>query len=340
MAVSLAEYMRSVQVSDPMLAGIVKVYTENAPILGQGVSLGLPLPTLKFETAVGGVASFVRQKTLPTTGFRSLNNEFEAAEGETEKVTVDLKIGGGRVNIDRALRARGGDAGLVTQMEMQIASFARKWNKTFYKGNATLAPAEFDGLQNILTGNQVADNAGGGLNLYKLDQLLLAVRGTDRVIVMGTGLAARLFQAAKSNTNVNYTPDIYGKSPASYNGVPILLAGEDIDESEILSFNEENNTTSLYVLALGDTGVVGVETKPLSYYYPNGEQAVDSGYIVEWDSAFIIKSKRSAYRLSNIANVVVGGDAPTPSSESSVSSESSDSSVSSVSSESSDSSEA
>jgi len=307
MGVSLAEYMRSVQVKDPKLAGVVKIFTMNAPILGDSQNLGARLPSLKWENTVGGAISWVREKTAATTAWRAVGTEFVATTGETEKVSEDLKVGGGKVEIDRVLLKRGDMNGVVTQQTMLISSFARTWNAAFYKGDGN--NNSFTGLQTRISGSQSVDNLGGGINLYALDKILLDIRGTDKVIVMGAGVAARLMQAAKTSTNVNYTPANYGQSPATYNGIPILLAGEDNTEAEILGFTEAGDTSSVYVLSLGDTGVVGAQTAPLELVYTDPNK-VDSGYIVEWDNNYIIKTKRSAYRLRNIIDAAANSEAP------------------------------
>lgn len=311
--VTLAEYMRAVQVSDPTLAGVVRTYIDNAPILGQAQNIGAPLPALGFQNTVGGKVSFTRQKTLPATAFRAIGTEFDATVGETETVSEDLKIGGGRVQFDRALINRGGEQGAIEQQAMMIASFARNWNKSFYKGDG--GSNSFTGLQARLTtaGKNLIDNEDAGLNLYLLDKVLLNVRGDNLVLAMGRGMAARLQQGAKTLRNVNYTPATYGVSPATYSGVPILLAGEETDESEILDFGETADTTSIYVMSLGETGVVGAQTKPMEVFWPTGRQEVDSPFIVEWDSNFIIKNPRSAIRIKGIkdAAIVVDEDETT-----------------------------
>lgn len=306
MAILQAEYLRSIQMQDPQRAGVLRIYMENAPILGQGFSMGLPLPTLNFETGVGGQVSLVREKTLPTVGVRALNEKFTPpSEGETEKVSESFIISGGAVELDRALRKRGGQQGLITQQVMKISALSRFWNKMFYKG--VTANGEFQGLQFRIAAGQTLNNEGAGLNLNLLDQALINLRGGSPVIAMNSQMLARIFSACRTSRNVNFTPETYGKSPASYNGVPIMLAGENADESEVLDFSEAGDTTSIYVMSLNsEMGVTGVETEPLQIYNPNGVDAVDSSYEIEWDSSFWIKWKRAAYRIKNIANLPVG----------------------------------
>ena len=311
MALSLVEYMRSQQVMDPRLPGVIKVFTKNAPILGDAQNLGIGLPALKWVNSVGGVVSWTRQVSLPTAAFRALNSEYDASEGVTEKKTEDLKLIGARIEVDRALEPRGNGQGIVEQQIMQVAALARKWNETFYKGDGE--DNTFTGLQERIDGDQEVDNEGAGLDLYKLDKMILELRGDDPVIVMGTGLAAWLFKAAKEQTNIQYAPAQFGVSPATYNGIPIMLAGEDASEDEILDFSEAGTTTSLYLLSLDtERGVVGAQTQPLQVL-DYDQNKVDQSYLVEWDNNFMIKTKRSAYRLKSIANVAVGADAPSSS---------------------------
>jgi len=303
MAVTLQEYMRLIQQLTPTMAGVLQTYRENAPILGEGINLGYPLPALRFENTVGRVGSFVRQKSLPNTGFRALNNPFPASEGVTEKIEESLSIGGGRVVIDRALIRAGGQDGVVTQMTMQTASFARVWNNCFYNGLSS-DPNAFAGLSSRISGAQLLDNGGEALSLTLLDEALLQVRGGNRVIVMGTAMAARLFNAAKMSVNVNYTPETFGVSPATYNGVPIMLAGEKVDQSEVLDFTEDDGTTSIYVLSLDESGIVGIQSAPLEVIYDDPNK-VDSSFEIEWDASFVIKNPRSAYRIKNIINEAI-----------------------------------
>jgi len=304
MAVTLEEYKRSSQQMTPTLAGVLTIFQENAPILGEGRNLGYPLPALRFENTPGGVASFVREKTLPTTGFRELNSPFDPSVGVTEKITENLAIAGGRVIYDRILRKRSGEDGVITQMTMQISSMARTWNDCFYHGDTGEADfAGFDGLEKRISGAELYDADGEALDFRQLDEAMLHWRGTNRVIVMGTAMLSRIFQASRNSVNVGFTPQTFGLSPATYNGVPILLAGEKSDASEILGFTEEGDTTSIYLLSLDDTGVVGVQTQPMDAYHI--EDKVDSDLQIEWDASFIIKSPRSAIRIKNIANEAI-----------------------------------
>ena len=293
MGLTMTEALRSIQVPDPTLAGVIKTYAKEAPVLDK----------LRYESAIGGKVSFNRWVTLPTSGFRPIGTEFTASEGVTEQVSEDMKLSGGRVEIDRAIVRRTGPASVVTQEQMQVIAHARKWNETFYKGDGT--NDSFTGLQARITGDQLIPNGTASLDLTLLDKLILNMRGDDRWLVMGTGLIARIWAKSRNSTNVNFVPGNFGESPSSYNGIPIIPAGEKADESEILDFSETGSTTSIYGLSFEDgVGVVGAQTAMPEIIRDN-PQKVDGSYLIEWDSNFQIKTKRSAYRLSGITDTAI-----------------------------------
>lgn len=289
----MAEALRSIQVPDPTTAGVIKTYVKEAPVLDK----------LRFDQAIGGKVSVNRWVTLPTSGFRPIGTEFTASEGTTEQISEDMKLSGGRVEIDRAIVRRTGPSSVVTQEQMQIIAHARKWNETFYKGDGT--SNSFTGLQARITGDQLLVNGDAPLDLNLVDQMILAMRGSDRWLVMGTGLISRIWAKSRTSTNVKFVPGNFGESPSTYNGVPIIAAGEKADESEILDFSETNSTSSIYGLSFEDgIGVMGAQTAPIEAILDN-PQKVDGSYLIEWDSNFQINTKRSAYRISGITDAAI-----------------------------------
>jgi hypothetical protein len=293
MALTMVEALRSITMPDPTTAGVIKTYAKEAPVLDK----------LRFGTAVGGKVSLNRWKTLPTAGFRPIGTEFTASTGETEQISEDMKLSGGRVEIDRAIVRRTGPASVVTQEQMQIIALARKWNETFYKGDGT--SNSFTGLQARITGDQLINNGVAALDLGKLDDMILAMRGSDKWLVMGTGMISRIWAKSRTQSNVNFVPGNFGESPSTYNGIPIIAAGEKADESEILDFSETSSTTSIYGLSFEDgIGVMGSQTAPVETILDN-PQKVDGSYVIEWDSNFQINTKRAAYRIDGITDTAI-----------------------------------
>lgn len=289
----MVEALRSITMPDPTIAGVVRTYAKEAPVLDK----------LRFAQAIGGKISLNRWVTLPDAGFRPIGTEFTASEGVTEQIDEDMKLSGGRVEIDRAIVRRTGPASVITQEQMQIIALARKWNETFYKGDGT--GNSFTGLQARITGDQLIPNGVAALDLNKLDQMILAMRGDDKWLVMGTGMISRIWAKSRTSTNVNFVPGNFGESPSTYNGIPIIAAGEKADESEILDFSETSSTTSIYGLSFEDgIGVMGAQTAPIETILDN-PQKVDGSYVIEWDSNFQINTKRSAYRVSGITDAPI-----------------------------------
>jgi len=293
MGLTMAEAVLSVQVPDPILFGVIKTFTKEAPVLDM----------LRFDKAIAGKVSVNRWKSLPTSAFRAIGTDFVHSAGTIEQIDENMAISGGRVEIDRAIVRRTGRASVVTQELMQIIAHAKKWNETFFKGDGT--GESFTGLQSRITGDQLISNGVASLDLNKLDKMLLAMRGSDKALVMGSGMVARIWAKSRTSTNVNFVPGNFGESPSTYNGVPIIQAGEDASESEILDFSETTSTSSIYGLSFEDgIGVMGAETAPIEYILDN-TQNVDGGYVIEWDSNFQINTKRAAYRLSGITDAAI-----------------------------------
>ena len=296
-ALTMAEALRSRQQPDPTTAGVIKTYMAEAPVL----------QLMRWKKGVGGKVSVVRWKTLPTSGWRALNAEFTDSAGETEKIEEDLYISGGRVIIDDAIIDREPQA-VPEQEMMQVIAHARNWNTEFYKGSG--AANNITGIQSRITGSQLIDNGTAALDLNNLNNAILNVRPADKAsmaIIMGTGMESILWEKANDNSGVRYVPGDFGGKPATYNGIRIVNAGLQTDDSEILDFSEGagTNETSIYVVSFDPLkGVVGAQTT-LPKVKKTDENSSQESYKVQWDSNFQINTVRSAYRISGITNASI-----------------------------------
>lgn len=296
MGLTIAEALRARQMPDPTLAGVVRTFTDNAPVLD----------VMQFSNYIGQTVSVNRTTTLNTSAFRAIDSDYTASAGVTEQITQALKIAGGRVEIDRAVRKMSGPEAVAEQEAMQAASLARLFQYTFLKSAG--ASNSFTGLNTRITGDQILANGGGGLDLNLLNQAILSLRGgVDKRIIMGVGMEARLWEKANSNSQVNYSAAEFGVKPATYNGIPIMRGGEDASDAEILDFSEAASTTSIYVVAFNGNGVVGVQNAPIEII-KHDINSVDSSYDIEWITNYIIKTTRSAYVISGIEDLAVGAD--------------------------------
>lgn len=291
MALTLAEALRARQQVTPTLAGVVQTFLDASPVLNY----------LRFRNVPGGTVSLTRWKTLPTVGFRALNAQYADSAGATETISEDLKLLGGRVVIDRALINRAGAEAAALQARMQVEAIARKFNYTFFKGDGT--GDSFTGLQSRITGNQLYDMANAALDLNVLNEAILESKGTDKIIFMGRKMLAKFWKKYNSVSNIAFDPGQFGVRPPSYNGIPIILAGEDATEADVLDFNEGvNNNTSIYIVSFSETsGVIGAQTQDIQTYNINTESYAGD-YEIEWDVNFIVQSARSAIRIQGIAD--------------------------------------
>ena len=294
MGLTIAEGLRARQISDPTIAGVIRTFVDNAPVLD----------VMQFSNYIGQTISVNRWKTLNTSAFRAVDANYTASAGVTEKITEDLKIAGGRVEIDRAVRKMAGEEAVAEQRAMQVASLARLYQYSFLKGDGT--SNSFTGLQARCTGDQAIANGDAALDLNNLNNAIIALRGGENArIIMGAGMEARLWQKANENSQVNYMPGEFGVKPATYNGVPIMRGGEDASDAEILDFSETNSTTSIYVVGFNGSGVCGIQNRDIEVLNPNGTEAIDSSFDIEWLTNFMVKTDRSAYRISGITDAAL-----------------------------------
>ena len=295
MAFTLAEFRKGTD--DPRKAGIVNTFINEAPILQY-------LPYMQVN---GSTIKVTRVKTLNTTAFRAIGAEFVSSEGEIEEISEDLKIIGGKITVDRALLKMQGNQRLAISQMTQVESIVRGYNDTFYNGDGT--GNSFTGLKTRIAGAQtLAPSAAGALSLGLLDEAIEELKGASPVIVCNTKMYSRFTQAMRNPAvagNINYETNQFGERVATYAGIPIVKAGRKGDDTEVLTFGEASDTTSLFVMAMDmASGVVGVQNGELNYFQPV-QQSVTSEYDIEWYTNFMIQSARSALRINLITDAAI-----------------------------------
>ncbi len=287
--------------------GIIETIVYNAKLL----------QAFPFINITGNAYSYVQDGSLPSVGFRGVNEEYTASSGVVNPVTESLKIFGGTIEVDRALVAMNGQEIRSQQVSMKLRAAALQFTKKVIKGSETTSKQEFDGLQARIQSSQIihAGSTAGGdaLSVDKLDEAVdLCYRPTH--ILMNKTMRRRLSKAAKSTSiagTITYTIDQFGAQIANYNGLPIIEIEKDETESEILDFTEACSGggatgTSIYVVSLSDMGVTGLR---------NGEIIIeDSGLVtsatvyttlVEQYVGMAILNGRSAVRIDSIKDAAV-----------------------------------
>jgi hypothetical protein len=294
MALTLLEAAK-LNSGDVYKAGVMMKFAETSDLLR----------VLPFEGINGNSLKYNVEETLPGIGFRGVNESFTESTGIINPKVESLSIAGGDLDVDKFIVDTMGADQRAVQEAMKVKALALSWTKTFIKGDSESDPREFDGLQVRLSGDAVISNGTAGLSLAKLDEVIDAVDGAN-VILMSKSVRRRLTVAARTSAiggNITYTTDEFGRQVAMYNDLPILIIDKDNNNTDILGFTETSSTTSIYVLALGEGMVSGLQNGGMDVR-DIGELETKPAFRtrVEWYSGFGVFAPRTAARLNLITD--------------------------------------
>jgi len=273
------------------------------------------LNAMTFETVQGSGVDYDQEAALPGVAFRGINEEYTASAGVINPMHDPLKIAGGTLDVDSALIKMFGSAVKGKHEAMKVKALSLKIARMIIKGDSQSDPKEFDGLQRRLANDQLIDMSGDGgeedaLSLAKLDEAIDATEDPT-CIIMNKKLRRLLTTASRTASiggYVTYTQDNWGRQVPRYADLPILDAGKDNTNTDIIPLTETAGdsgptATSLYVVSFGDGHVEGIQ---------NGAMEVkdlgltDSGVIyrtlVEWLVGMALYHPRAATRIWNISS--------------------------------------
>ena len=265
------------------------------------------LRALPFEGIAGNSLKYNVEETLPGIGFRGVNESFTESTGIINPQVESLTIAGGDLDVDKFIVDTMGTDQRTVQEAMKVKALALAWTRTFIKGDSESDPREFDGLQVRLTGDALIANhaTGAGLSLAKLDEAIDAVDGAN-YLIMSKSVRRRLTTASRDSAiggNITYVKDDFGRQVTMYNDLPILIADKDNNNDDILGFTETGSTTSVYVVAMAEGQVSGLENGGMDVR-DVGELETKPAFRtrVEWYSGMGVFSPKSASRLKNITD--------------------------------------
>ncbi len=306
MALTLVEAAK-LETGDVIRQAVIELYAGSSDVL-----MNLP-----FENIQGNAMKYNRESSLPGIGFRGVNEAYTPSTGVLNPLTEALVIAGGELDVDKFIVQTMGANQRAVQEAMKIRSLSLAWTQKFIKGDNQSDPREFDGLQTRITGAQkVAAGStanGSALSLTKLDEAIDQTLNPTHLL-MSKAIRRRLTQASRSTTVGGFiTMEIgaFGRRVEFYNGLPILVVDLDHTQTAILPFTEAATSgtataTSIYVLSMGDGGVMGLQN--------GGIQVADMGELqsapvyrtrVEWYNGYGVFNGRAATRLWSIADAAV-----------------------------------
>jgi hypothetical protein len=275
------------------------------------------LRVLPFQDIQGNALAYNREEVLPGVAFRGVNEGYPESVGVINPATETLYIAGGDLDVDRFIIQTMGAGVRSTHENMKIKALAQAWTTKFIKGDTTIQPREFDGLQARLTGyNLIPAGSTSGGDPLKLELLDEAIdRVTNPTHILMSRALRRKFKAARNNPSVagsiTLDKDDFGRPVDVYNGLPLLTSYGDAVSPDPLGFNEAapgggSTATSLYVLSMGTDAVSGIQN--------GGMDVRDLGELdtmplwrtrVEWYSGLGIFNGAAAVRVWGISNAPI-----------------------------------
>lgn len=293
---------------DLFRAGVVEKFARESDILR----------VLPFQDIAGNALRYNREEQLPGIAFRGVNEAFPESTGVINPQTESIVIAGGDLDVDRFIVNTMGQEQRTNQESLKIKALAQAWTTKFFKGDSSIQPREFDGLQARLVGSakMAAGSTAGGdaLSLELLDTAIDSVSNPTH-IVMPRALR-RKFKNARNSTaisgNIQLGKDDFGRPVTEYNGLPILTAYGDIQNPDPLGFDEAcpgggaATGASVYVLSMGGDGINGLQNGGISVR-DLGELDTMPVYRtrVEWYAGIAIFNGAAAVRIWGIKNAAL-----------------------------------
>jgi Major capsid protein GP7 len=291
----MAEYLTLAEaaklVTNPLQKGVIEIFARTSPVLER----------MPFQNIAGQALVYNQEQTLPGIGFRAINSTPTPDQGIVNPVTEKLMVLGGISQVDRALVKMQGNVNdlRATHDGMKAKAAALEFTRCFFKGDTDDDPTEFDGLEQRIAGAQritYTDNL-----LEALDATIDAVVGSPDMLFMNKTVRRQLNAAVRSaGQAIETVSGAFGQRLEAYAGIPIGVIEEDSTGAQILGFDEDGNTTSIYAVRFGvgeylggiQSGGIAVEDLGLAdIFYKT---------LVEWIVGMAIFHPRAAARLQGV----------------------------------------
>mgnify|MGYP001024502715 CR=1 FL=1 len=292
------------------------------------------LEALTFDNSVspgtGGSTltyGYTMLKTPAGADFREINSDYTTNEADRETKSVNLKIFGGRFEIDRVLANT--TNGQINEVQFQLQEKIRATTNLFHYTaiNGDSGTKGFDGLDTLLVGSSTEMNADVSTTLDlstaaaidqnyktvldKLDELLSELDGAPTMLIANAALTTKLRACARRAGYLTHSEDAFGRKVTGYNGIPFAdmqyyydtAAKKEVPVVPIVTRSETSGLTDLYAVRLGLDGFHAVSPagdKVITTTLPDFSTAgaVKAGD-VEMVAATVLKRTRAAGVLRN-----------------------------------------
>ena len=269
---------------------------------------------MPFRNVQGGL-DYAVEAELPAVGFRGYNETYDESFGVINPQYERLKFFGGDIDVDIQRIKNYGPQAKAEQIQMKVRSLRLTFEEYVINGDEAADPRAFDGLRTrINVGSSQAVNVNGALSLTALDELIDAVDGDNKILLMNKKMRRRL-TAASRNTSIggfmSYEQDAFGRRVTMYNDARIVVTDTNAQNVQIQGFTEDTNRTSIYCVAFGDLQTTGIQGPAAQGYGIDirefgeiAEAPVDRTRI-DWSIGMAIMNGRSAARAYGITDAAV-----------------------------------
>lgn len=277
--------------------------------LETALAVSLVWDRLPFENIEGNSYAYDKDKVLPGTAFRTVNEAYVESTGVINQDTERLTILGGDADVDQFIEktmqsSRG--VLMADQVRMKLESAQATFVDTMFNGDVNVNPKGFDGLRKRLIGGQVIDStapANTEAFLDELDALFGQVVGGAPDVVYGpSSVIARLKSLGRKVGGADYVnSEITGKREFTWNGVPFIDPGKHWNGSQILGYDATDGG-DLYAVkfanGFNNEGVMGITNGGLQAYYLGELQEKPAVRTrIDFYTGFVVQGGHAAARL-------------------------------------------
>jgi hypothetical protein len=269
---------------------------------------------MPFRNVQGGL-DYAVEAELPAVGFRGYNETYDESYGVINPQYERLKFFGGDIDVDIQRIKNYGPQAKAEQIQMKVRSMRLTFEDYVINGDESADPRAFDGLKaRVNVGSSQAVNVNGALSLTALDELIDAVDGDGKILLMNKKMRRRL-SAASRNTSIggfmSYEQDAFGRRVSFYNDARIVVTDTNAQNVQIQGFTETSSSTSIYCVAFGDLQTTGIQGPAAQGY---GIDIKEFGEVsdapvdrtrIDWSIGMAIMNGRSAARAYGITDAAV-----------------------------------
>jgi HK97 family phage major capsid protein len=238
---------------DMLVRGVVETIIEESAVLRY----------LPFVQVTGNMLRYNQEQTLGTVDFYAVGDTWQEDAMTVVEKTAKLAILGGDADVDAFLQQTYSNPNDLRALVIaaKAKALANTFNNTFFNGDSSANPNEFDGLRVLSAGSRTISKGANGavLALDHVDELIDMIKpGKPHVLFMSKRSRRKLSSLRRASGNLLETSvDAFGRRVTMYDGIPIEV-DDHIPDNEVEGTS--NDCSSIYAVQFGfQTGLCGLD---------------------------------------------------------------------------------